>query len=131
MGKPDVGIGLLEPALEHIRDLDAALWFPHIAASLGYAYALSGRTAEGIPLLERAAESAVAMKWNGGRVQMLSCLAETYLLASRGWEAEETAALALELIDLFSIDTLIDMLAKLGLRAKVVLQPSRRRAGVA
>ncbi|MBI3455010.1 MAG: XRE family transcriptional regulator [Candidatus Rokubacteria bacterium] len=34
-------------------------------------------------------------------------------------------------IDLFSIDTLIDMLAKLGMRAKVVLQPSRRRAGVA
>jgi predicted XRE-type DNA-binding protein len=34
-------------------------------------------------------------------------------------------------IDLFSIDTLIDMLAKLGIRAKVVLQPSRRRVGVA
>jgi len=34
-------------------------------------------------------------------------------------------------IDLFSIDTLIDMLAKLGIRAKVVLQPSRRRARVA
>ena len=34
-------------------------------------------------------------------------------------------------IDLFSIDTLIDMLAKLGIRAKIVLQPSRRRAGVA
>ena len=34
-------------------------------------------------------------------------------------------------IDLFSIDALIDMLARLGIRAKVVLQPSRRRAGVA
>ena len=34
-------------------------------------------------------------------------------------------------IDLFSIDTLIDMLAKLGIRARVVLRPSRRRAGVA
>lgn len=34
-------------------------------------------------------------------------------------------------LDLFSIDTLIDMLAKLGVRAKLVLQPSRRRAGVA
>ena len=29
----------------------------------------------------------------------------------------------------FSIDTLIDMLARLGLRAKLVLQPRRRRAG--
>lgn len=34
-------------------------------------------------------------------------------------------------IDLFSIDTLIDMLAKLGICAKVVLQATRRRAGVA
>ena len=34
-------------------------------------------------------------------------------------------------IDLFSIDTLIDMLARLGIRAKLVLHPRRRRAGVA
>jgi predicted XRE-type DNA-binding protein len=34
-------------------------------------------------------------------------------------------------IDLFSIDTLIDMLARLGVRATLVLRPSRRRAGVA
>ena len=34
-------------------------------------------------------------------------------------------------IDLFSIDTLIDMLARLGIRAKLVLHPHRRRTGVA
>jgi predicted XRE-type DNA-binding protein len=34
-------------------------------------------------------------------------------------------------IDLFSIDTLIDMLARLGIRAKLVLYPWRRRAGAA
>ena len=34
-------------------------------------------------------------------------------------------------IDLFSIDTLIDMLARLGVRARVVLKPRRRAAGVA
>lgn len=33
-------------------------------------------------------------------------------------------------IDLFSIDTLIDMLARLGVRAKLAFQPIRRRAGV-
>ena len=33
-------------------------------------------------------------------------------------------------LDLFSIDTLIDMLARLGVRTKLVLQP-RRRVGVA
>jgi len=34
-------------------------------------------------------------------------------------------------IDLFGIDTLIDMLARLGVRTRLVLQPRRRRAGVA
>ena len=34
-------------------------------------------------------------------------------------------------IDLFSIDALIDMLARLEIRAKVILEPSRRRVGVA
>jgi len=34
-------------------------------------------------------------------------------------------------IDLFSIDTLINMLARLGICAKLVLHPRRRRAGVA
>ena len=34
-------------------------------------------------------------------------------------------------IDLFSVDTLIDMLARFGIRAKLVLYPRRRRAGVA
>jgi len=34
-------------------------------------------------------------------------------------------------IDLFSIDTLVDMLAHLGIRARVVLQPRGRGAGVA
>jgi len=34
-------------------------------------------------------------------------------------------------IDLFSIDTLIDMLARLGMRTKLVLHPRRRRAGAA
>ena len=34
-------------------------------------------------------------------------------------------------LNLFSIETLIDMLAHLGIRVKLVLQPSRKRAGVA
>lgn len=34
-------------------------------------------------------------------------------------------------VDLFSIDTLIDMLAHLGIRVKLVLKPSGKRAGVA
>ena len=34
-------------------------------------------------------------------------------------------------LDLFSIDTLIDMLTRLGIRVTVVLRPRRRRAGAA
>jgi predicted XRE-type DNA-binding protein len=34
-------------------------------------------------------------------------------------------------IDLFNVETLIDMLAKLDVRTKLVLQARRRRAGVA
>ena len=34
-------------------------------------------------------------------------------------------------LDLFSIDTLIDMLARLGMRAKLVLHPRRGSAGAA
>ena len=34
-------------------------------------------------------------------------------------------------IDLFDAEMLIDMLSKLGIRTKVVLEPRRRRAGVA
>jgi predicted XRE-type DNA-binding protein len=34
-------------------------------------------------------------------------------------------------IDLFNVETLIDMLAKLGVRTKLVLQASRKRAGAA
>ena len=34
-------------------------------------------------------------------------------------------------IDLFNVEMLIDMLAKLGVRTKLILQARRRRAGVA
>ena len=34
-------------------------------------------------------------------------------------------------LDLFSIETLIDMLARLGVRVRLVIRPRRRRAGVA
>ena len=64
------------------------------------------------------------------------------LIASRRLKQKEAAALlrisqprvsdlVRGRIDLFSTDTLIDMLARLGVRTRLVLQPRRRRAGVA
>src|SRR5438552_2389344 len=42
-------ITALERALGLIRDWNIALWFPRVASSLGAAYALGGRAAEGVP----------------------------------------------------------------------------------
>lgn len=64
------------------------------------------------------------------------------LISTRGLKQAETARLlgvtqprVSDLmrgrIDLFSTDALIDMLARFGIRAKVVLVTPRRRAGVA
>ena len=64
------------------------------------------------------------------------------LISTRGLKQAETARLlgvtqprvsdlVRGRIDLFSTDALIDMLARFGIRAKVVLVTSRRRAGVA
>ena len=39
--------------------MDSPLLFHAVSATLGYAYALSGRTAEAIPLLEEAVERPV------------------------------------------------------------------------
>ena len=64
------------------------------------------------------------------------------LIASRGFKQAETAKilrvtqprvsdLLRGRIDLFSTDALIDMLARLGIRVKLVLKPSRRGVKVA
>ena len=72
--------------------------FPGVASALGVAYALAGRVAEALPLLEQAVEQAPAM----GHSRMLrgsSLLSEGYLLAGRPDEArpaEQALALARE-----------------------------------
>jgi len=64
------------------------------------------------------------------------------VISSRGLKQAETARLLgvtqprvsnllRGRIDLFSIDTLVDMLARLGIGVKVVVKPARRRRGVA
>jgi len=74
------------------------------------------------------------------RAELMSKL--QHVIAARGLKQAEAAALLgvtqprvsdimRGRIDLFSIDTLIDMLARLGIRAKLVLQPRRGSAGAA
>ena len=49
----------LEHALEVCQGVDSPLLFHAVSSALGYAYALSGRSAEAIPLLEEAVERPV------------------------------------------------------------------------
>jgi tetratricopeptide (TPR) repeat protein len=84
----------LEEALPLCRTGDLGAWFPAIASPLGYAYALSGRLADGLPLLEQA----VAATAQRGAVHALRVahLAEAHLLAGDTPKACELATRALE-----------------------------------
>ena len=95
--------GALEPAIAALEQCRAAvesrqiaLNRPGVMSLLGYAYALSGRASEGLPLLELAVEQAAAMR-RSGRAMMVSRLAETYLMTGRSAAALVSARHALEL----------------------------------
>jgi hypothetical protein len=60
----------------------------------GYAYALSGRTAEGIALLEQALSASEAMRYGVVQLQSLVYLGEAYVLADRLEDALECAGRA-------------------------------------
>lgn len=88
-------ISLLERALPLCQSVP--YYFPWIASALGYAYALSGRVAEALPIQEQAVQQAASM----GITQWQSCwvgwLGEAYLLAGRMNEAAQIAQRALDL----------------------------------
>jgi tetratricopeptide (TPR) repeat protein len=72
------------------------LLVPLVAAPLGAAYALAGRTAEALPLLEQAVAQAVAMHYLWDHALRTVWLSEAYLLAGRLNEAGTQAQRALE-----------------------------------
>ena len=53
-GDNDDAIRVLEQGLEVCRTCNVPVWFPRVASDLGLAYARSGRTVEGVGLLEEA-----------------------------------------------------------------------------
>jgi class 3 adenylate cyclase/tetratricopeptide (TPR) repeat protein len=75
------------PVLERARDLAHAVHIRllacRVAAFLGAVYALAGRTAEALPLLEQAVEQAVAMSFMRDYALQVTWLGEAYLRASR------------------------------------------------
>jgi len=96
-GNREDAIGPLERGLVIARLADIPFLFPLIAAPLGRAYALSGRTEEGLPLLEEAVQKAQDMQWAANHALRLVWLAETYLQTGDGGAARRLGARALEL----------------------------------
>jgi class 3 adenylate cyclase/tetratricopeptide (TPR) repeat protein len=88
-------VTLLERVFDLYRRWDFLDWHSYIAASLGYAYALSGRLAEAVPLLEEgvtqtdAANQAYQPAW-------LGFLGHAYLLVGRSADAMRVAERALD-----------------------------------
>jgi tetratricopeptide (TPR) repeat protein len=82
-GEPQRAIAVLERGLTLSQTEKLPQLFPLVAAPLGEAYALAGRVAEAVPLLEEAVERAVAMQFVGTQARRLAWLGEAYLLAGR------------------------------------------------
>jgi tetratricopeptide (TPR) repeat protein len=93
-GDLDQAMPLLERGLALARDHPG--YVPWNAAALGYAYALAGRIAEAIPLLEEAVQRA-ATTGRVGQSLRLAYLGEAYLLAGRMESAHELAQRAFTL----------------------------------
>jgi tetratricopeptide (TPR) repeat protein len=87
---------VLEQSLGVCQTGDIQLLLPLVVSSLGYAYALSGRLAEALPLLERAVEQSAAMKQMNYHPLWMAHLGEAYLLAGRREVASQLARQALQ-----------------------------------
>ncbi|MGH8068975.1 MAG: ATP-binding protein [Candidatus Entotheonellia bacterium] len=81
-------------ALSQSRQQRAA--FPRVAAVLGAAYTLAGRSVEALPLLEQAVEQSTSRRYLHSYALGLTHLGEAYLLAGRSAEAMQCARRALE-----------------------------------
>jgi transcriptional regulator with AAA-type ATPase domain/tetratricopeptide (TPR) repeat protein len=88
-------VGLLERGLALAREWN--LNSTSHTASLGYVYALSGRSAEAIPLLERALRALETVGYRAGQAPLLAYLGEAYVLAGRLEDALECGGRALTL----------------------------------
>jgi tetratricopeptide (TPR) repeat protein len=97
-------ISAVEHGLRICRDtmLDNLLLFRIVVSRLGYAYALSGRIAEALTLLEQAIEWTPSRRAAVATRQYIAWLGEVYLMAGRRDEAVDLAGQALELSRAFN-----------------------------
>jgi tetratricopeptide (TPR) repeat protein len=97
LGHADAAIPALERALDVGRQAGLPTWLPWVVATLGRAYALSGRTEEGLSLLEEGIRQAQATRFMFGQALRVAWLAEAYAIAGRMAEADDQAGRALRL----------------------------------
>jgi len=96
-GDSPKAIPLLERGLGVCQARQILFLFPWIASALGHAYALAGRAAEALSLLEQAAERDASMRLVAHQSIRVAYLSEAYLLAGRIDDATRFARRALEL----------------------------------
>jgi class 3 adenylate cyclase/tetratricopeptide (TPR) repeat protein len=77
----------LERGLALCQSANLPFWFPRVGSALGFAYSLTGRVAEGLPLLEQAVAQGVAIGQMVFQPLWVTCLAEAYLASGRSEEA--------------------------------------------
>ena len=82
-GDFDRAIRFSERGLALSEDRHLLQIWPEVADQLGYAYALTGRVAEGLSVLEQALTNMESMGMFQWRTPLLAHLGEAYLLASR------------------------------------------------
>jgi tetratricopeptide (TPR) repeat protein len=88
---------MLERAMGLCQEWHIPLFLPRYTAALGLTYALEGRVAAGLALVEQGMEQAVARGRPRGLALVVTWLSEAYLLASRLEEARQRAVQALDL----------------------------------
>ena len=96
-GDSSEAVRLLERGLAVCREWNLALFVLQHTGALGYAYALSGRAADGIPLLEDALTAIDTMEFGTPQSIFLRDLGETYAAADRLDDALEVAGRVLTL----------------------------------
>jgi tetratricopeptide (TPR) repeat protein len=84
------GLGLCEGG-------NLPIWYPALASALGYAYALSDRISEALPLLEKAVELDASMGVAGGSGLLLTWQSEAHLFVGRADDAVQLLGRALKL----------------------------------
>jgi tetratricopeptide (TPR) repeat protein len=99
-GELNKAIAVLERGLGLCQSANLPFWFPRVGSALGCAYTLTGRVAEGLPLLEQAVTQAVAIGQMLHQPLWVAYLAEAYLISGRREDAmvhgERALALARE-----------------------------------